>query len=112
MIMTAANTVSRASVPAVATGHHQGDDQCDLDHCHGEREDQRAERFADPMGNHFGMVDGGDHRREQDDRHETDQGPAEFAPPDGRQHAGREDRHGEAPDGHPVPARAHVFPLN
>ena len=67
MTITAANTVSRASVCAFRLGLHQGEDQPDLDHRHRKREDQRAERLADAVRDHLGMVDRRDDRAHQDD---------------------------------------------
>ena len=74
MIMTAAKTVSRASAAVGAAGEHHRDDQRDLDHGDREREDQRAERLADPVRDHFGVMDGGEHRGDQQDRFRCDHG--------------------------------------
>ena len=66
VIMTAANTVSRASVAALGpAGDHQGDDQADLDDGHRDGQDQGAERLADPVRDDLGVVHGGQHRRDQ-----------------------------------------------
>ena len=67
VIITAAKTVSRASDGAVlAARGHQRDDQRDLDDRHGDREHEGAERLADAVGDHLGMVDGGQHGAGQD----------------------------------------------
>ena len=57
-IMTPAKTVSRAS-PAFSAGscEHDRDDQCHLDHGHGDSQDERAERFASPVCDNLGVVD-------------------------------------------------------
>ena len=60
-------------------GEHERDDQRSLDDGDGEREDERAERLADAERNDFRMVYGGKDGRDQDGRHEADEGPAEFA---------------------------------
>ena len=72
VIITAAKTVSRARVEASgAAGDHQGDDQRHLDDGDGDGEHQRPERLADPVSDHLGVVDGGEHgpgQHEPDDR--------------------------------------------
>jgi hypothetical protein len=45
---------------------HDGRDQRDLDDCDGQGQQQRAVGFADPRGDHLGMVDGREHGTEQD----------------------------------------------
>ena len=42
---------------------HDRDNQRDLDHRHRDGEHQRAKGFAGAVRNHFGVVDGGEHRR-------------------------------------------------
>jgi hypothetical protein len=54
----------------VTAGHHQRHDQGDLDHGDGHGQDQRAERLADPVRHDLRVVDGGEHRRAKDDRHQ------------------------------------------
>ena len=62
MIITAANTVSRATNRRLrAASKHERNDQRDLDHRDGEREHERAERLADPMRDHLGVMHGGEH---------------------------------------------------
>ena len=59
VIITAAKTVSRASDGGLrAAGDHQRDDQRDLDDRDRDGEHQRAERLADPVGDHLGVVHG------------------------------------------------------
>ncbi len=48
-----------------AARQHGGDDQRGLDHRNGERQQHRAERLADLQRDHFGMMDRGEHRAEQ-----------------------------------------------
>ena len=55
--------------------HHQRHDQRHLDHRHRDREDQRAERLAHPVGDHLGVVDGGEHARPQEYRRTHQQRP-------------------------------------
>ena len=74
VIIAAANTVSRASVAFLRVADHQRDDQADLDDGDRDRQHQRAERLADAVRDHLGVVDGGDHRRAEeqadDDQHD------------------------------------------
>ena len=49
-------------------GQHQADDQRHLDHRHRHREDQRAERLANLMRPHLGMMHRGEHAADQDHR--------------------------------------------
>ena len=88
VIITAANTVSRASVSVSdAARDHQRHDQRDLDHGHGDREHERAERLADPVGDHLGVMDRRQHRAgEQRARDHEDDRPRLAAPGRGRQH--------------------------
>mgnify|MGYP003694644191 CR=1 FL=1 len=62
-IMTAANTVSRAS-PAFSAGagDHDRDDQRHLDDRHGDGQHERAERLADAVRDDLGVVDRREHR--------------------------------------------------
>ena len=81
VIITAAKTVSRASVAVLsAAADHQRDDQRDLDDRDRDGEHQRAERLTDPVRDHLGVVHGGqDGAAEEggDDRHHgTAAGPA------------------------------------
>jgi hypothetical protein len=64
VIITAANTVSAWRSPN--PGQHQRHDQRDLDHRHGDRENERAERLADAVGDDLGMMDRGEHRARQE----------------------------------------------
>ena len=52
-----------------AADQHQGYDQRHLDHGDGDREDQRAERLADPQRDHLCMVDRGDDCTEEGEYH-------------------------------------------
>ena len=62
VIITAANTVSRASDGGVgAAGDHQRDDQRHLDDGHRDGEHERAERLAHPVRDDLGVVHGGEH---------------------------------------------------
>ena len=62
MIITAANTVSRASVAVSSPpGDHQRHDQRDLDDRHRDREHERAERLPHPVRDDLGVVDRGEH---------------------------------------------------
>ena len=45
---------------------HDGGDQRHLDDGDGQRQQQRAVGLADPLGDHLGMMDGGEYRAEQD----------------------------------------------
>ncbi len=65
-IMTAANTVSRASPAFSAAAEHDGDDQRHLDDRHRDGQHERAERLADPVGDDLGVIDGGEHGSDQD----------------------------------------------
>ena len=49
-----------------AAGEHERDDERHLDHGDRERQHQRAEGFADPVGDHLGVVHGGEHADDQD----------------------------------------------
>ena len=64
-IMTAANTVSRARPAFSSAREHDRDDQRHLDDGHGDREDERAERLADAVRDHLGVVDGREDRGDQ-----------------------------------------------
>jgi hypothetical protein len=61
MIITAANTVSRARPTFRAGAEHHRHDQRDFDDGHGDREHERAERFADAVRDDFGVMDRGEH---------------------------------------------------
>ena len=75
MIITAANTVSRARVEvSEPPDNHQGDDQRHLDDGDGDGEHQRPERFADPVSDHLGMMDGGEDRGGQQDAQQRQHG--------------------------------------
>ena len=78
---------------------HDRDDQRDLDHGDGHRQDQGAERFADAVRDQFRMLHGSEDRRDQDNGGKRGQR---------RTQAGREcgSQHGKAQDGeHPCPPR-------
>ena len=62
------NGVPRQRRGVLVPGHHQRDDQRHLDDGHGDRQHERAERLAHPVGHHLGMVDGGEHRAHEDHR--------------------------------------------
>ena len=66
VIITAANTVSRASVAVSEPPNHQRDDQRDLDHRHRDGEHQRPERLADAVGDHLGVMHRREHRAGQE----------------------------------------------
>jgi hypothetical protein len=72
-------------------GDHQRDDQAHLDDCHRHREEQRAERFADPVGHHLGVVHGGQHGTDQHDRDQARKERRRFAPPRDAQNQQRDD---------------------
>ena len=78
VIITAANTVSRASVAASSLSPETISVTIspDLDHGHGDREHDRAVRLADAVRHHLGVMDRGEHRaRKHDaDQHEHDGG--------------------------------------
>ena len=63
-----------------AAGDHQGDDQRHLDHGDGDREDQRAERLADPVGDDLRVVHRGEHGSRQHERDQRDRQRAEVPP--------------------------------
>ena len=48
-----------------AAGEHERDDERHLDHGDRERQHQRAEGFADPVGDHLGVVHGREHAGDQ-----------------------------------------------
>ena len=111
-IMTAANTVSRAS-PALsgAAPEHHRDDQRHLDHRHGDGEHQRAERLADPVGHHLGVVDGREHGRDQDHRGDPGQHAARGRHGLGRQHRPGQGRPRPGPPGRPSRQARHAWVL-
>ena len=83
VIITAAKTVSRASV-AVSSGSpddHQGDDQRDLDDRDGHGQHQRPERLADAVRHHLRVVHGREHGAGEDRPHDDHGRPAEVAAP-------------------------------
>ena len=99
MIITAAYTVSRARPDFSRRAEHHRHDQRDFDDGHGDREHERAERFADAVRDDFGMVDGGEHGAgESGGEHRDDEA---FGRYDARQ---REDQPG-GKRGHEGPAR-------
>ena len=49
-------------VAAVGAGEHDRHDEPDLDHRHGDREQDRAERFAELQRQNLGVMDGREHR--------------------------------------------------
>jgi hypothetical protein len=64
--MTAANTVSARQPRLIAgTADHDRDNQRHFDHRDRHREHQGPERLADPMRDHFRVVDCGEHRKNQ-----------------------------------------------
>ena len=67
VIITAANTVSRASAEVSCRSDHQRDDQRHLDDRHRDREQQRAERLTDPVRHHLGVVHRGEDGADQED---------------------------------------------
>ena len=104
VIITAANTVSRASdaVPS-PPDDHQRHDQRDLDHGDRDRQHQRAERLADPVGDDLGVVHRGEHGPGEDQRDEGHEERSEVSAPGEGQDDQGEDRPGNDP-GHPGPA--------
>lgn len=54
--------VTREARGLVAAVRHQGDDEGHLDDRDGDGEDEGTEGFADPVRDHLGVVDGGQHR--------------------------------------------------
>ena len=75
--MIAANTVSRASAAfASPHGEHHRDDQRDLDHRDRDREHQRAVRFADPVRDDLGVMDGREHGAAEARRDDDEEAPA------------------------------------
>ena len=94
--------VARQRRGLVAAGRHQRDDQRDLDDRHREREDQRAERFADPMGDDFGVMDGGDHRRAETGADQDQQHRAQVTTPGQQQDDESERGHGQTPARQPL----------
>ena len=82
MIITAANTVSER----------------DLDQRHRQRQHQRAERFTDTVGDHFRMMDRGEHACRERRGDETPDDAAEpVANPGRKQYACSQDRGGYGP---------------
>ena len=66
VIITAANTVSRASVAVSEPPDTiKRDDQRDLDHRHRDGEDERPERLADSVSDDLGVMHGREHRADQ-----------------------------------------------
>ena len=63
VIITAAKTVSRASAEVSPPPSISVTISADLDHGDRDRQQQRAERLADPVRDDLGVVDGGQHRR-------------------------------------------------
>jgi ribonuclease E len=80
-------------------GKHDREDQRQLDHRHGDREDEGAERLADAVGDHLGVV----HRRENgadERRHgEGDEGHADRQHERGADQRHREQGKDSSPDG-------------
>ncbi len=69
VIITAAKTVSRASVEvSLPPAEHQREDQRHLDDGDRHGEHQRAERLADPEGDHLGVVHRGEHGAGEEQR--------------------------------------------
>ena len=102
VIITAAKTVSRASAEvSLSVGDHQRDDQRHLDHGDRHGEHQRAERLADPVRDHLGVVHRGQHRADQDDadhrEHDRLDGTSGVAPPGGGEQDQRHDRDDDGP---------------
>ena len=101
VIITAANTVSRASDEASgAAGEHQRHNERDLDDGDSDGEHQRAERLTDPVGDQLGMVHGGEHG--PGDQHAATR--TTTASPMSRPHVG--DQRDEGDPGHEPPHAA------
>ncbi len=64
---------------------HQRHDQADLDHGHGDGENERAERLADPLGDDLRMVDRGEHRGDEEGRGDREHQGGRLARPGHRE---------------------------
>jgi hypothetical protein len=121
VIITAANTVSRASV-AVSEPPDTISVTISATSIHGDRdsEDERSERLADSVSNHFGVMHGRQHRAGQEPSDDHEHRRRRFAPPGRDQHQHRERRDRDGPTQQPqrirqsdpdrVPAQAPCAP--
>ena len=120
VIIAAANTVSRAE-PRGFPGPPETMSVTmspDLDDRHRDREQQRAERLADPVRHHLGVVHGGEHRAGEqqpgDDQHDRARMAAERDDRDqgrGGGHRGGPRLHHRSPRSTPI-ASARLAPLD
>ena len=81
----------------LAAGEHHRDDQRDLDDRHRQREDQRAERFAYPVGDDLGVVDGRDDAATQADDKQRHEAGRRWHQPGQDEHEHARERHRHCP---------------
>ena len=94
-----------------AAGHHQRHDQPDLDDGHRDREEQRAERLAHPVGDDLGVMDRRQDRAREHDGHEHEHDRSRLRPPRGREQHRGEERDRRGPGHSPQPSHGRTAPL-
>src|SRR6266478_2446086 len=92
--------VARQAGRFLPTRGHQRHDERNLDQRNRKRQYQGAIGFARPLGDHFGMMDGGEDARGKTQRYEGDDNSADSdSESGGEQYGSRKQRGGDGPNG-------------